>query len=224
MKRKILIFMVSITVCMINEAFSMDDNLKGEKPMSGSACRKYEGIVTCDEDPQKVLRTPTKPLSPSEGALARFIGEELINYRKNVLGGGAGLAAPQIGIDRSVFIFTSDRTDANLKVVINPTYKPVGNTLVKGEEACFSVPLKCTEVERWEKIEVSYQDLEGMVVNTILDGFAAKAFQHETDHLNGKLTIDHETAHTLSFPNAEAFENHMKKIREQDSKCYNKGD
>jgi peptide deformylase len=188
--------------------------------MSSFASQKYEGIITCDEEGGEILRIPCPPISLEDWHLAKETAEKLLYAREHILGGGAGLAAPQIGINLPVFIYTPDRTAESLRVVINPSYEPVGEVQVEGYEACFSVPLRCTKLKRWERIKVSYQDLAGHRVEEILDGFAAKVFQHEMDHVNGQLTIDHETANVQTFANPESFMDFMKHIHDEDSKRY----
>ncbi len=190
--------------------------------MSGFASQKYEGIVTCDSDPTNILRQPTHPIKMDEWDFAKATVQKLLDVREKILKGGAGLAAPQIGINHPIFIYTPDRTTESLRIVINPTFEPIGDATIEGSEACFSEPLRCTKIKRWEKIKVTYQNREGERVEDVLDGFAAKVFQHEMDHLNGILTIDHAKAEVLTFTNAQSFQEHMQQIHLEDSKRYNR--
>ncbi|MBS0271229.1 MAG: peptide deformylase [Proteobacteria bacterium] len=193
---------------------------KGQKNMSGMASQKYDEIVIHEDDPAHVLRHPTKPVNQIEWDDIKYITQRLMDVRQNILKGGAGLAAPQIGSSLPVFIYTPDRTTEGLKVVINPSFEPIGEEMIEGEEACFSVPLKSSKIKRWAKIKVQYLNLDGKTVNDVLEGFAAKVFQHEIDHLNGKLTIDHEKAEIISFETPEAFQAHMQQVHQEDSKSY----
>jgi peptide deformylase len=188
--------------------------------MSGFASQEYDGIVTCDRDPTNILRKPTEPIKTVDWDLTKPTVQKLLDVREKVLGGGAGLAAPQIGINHPIFIYTADRTTEGLKVVINPTFEPVGEATVEGYEACFSEPLRCTKLKRWERIMVTYQNQEGDVIEDVLDGFAAKVFQHEMDHLKGMLTIDHEKAEVQTFTDAQAFQEHMRQIHLEDATRY----
>ncbi|HUX78640.1 MAG TPA: peptide deformylase [Alphaproteobacteria bacterium] len=188
--------------------------------MSGFASQAYEGIVTCDNDPTNVLRQPTCPILIKEWDVTKATIQKLLNIRENILRGGAGLAAPQIGINHPIFIYTPDRTTESLRIVINPSFEPVGEEMVEGYEACFSEPLRCAKIKRWKKIKVTYQNQSGEVVEDVLDGFAAKVFQHEMDHLKGKLIIDHKNAEVLTFTNPQVFQDHMKQIHLEDSKRY----
>lgn len=190
--------------------------------MPSHASQKYAGIVKWDKDSLNILRTPTSPVNGSEWDDVKSIADNLIHTREIILGGGAGLAAPQIGITKSIFIFTSDRTTESLTVVINPSYEPIDTDIIEGGEACFSVPLKCVTIKRWKTIRVKFQNLQGKPVETILDGFAAKVFQHEMDHLNGRLIIDHITDQVLTFARSEDFIKHIENLRLEDSKNYKK--
>lgn len=190
--------------------------------MASYASQKYEAIVTHDNDKENVLRTLTPFLSEKEWDLAHSTVQKLLHVRNTILKGGAGLAAPQIGISHPIFIYTPDRTTENLRAVINPLYEPVGNQTIDAHEACFSIPLRCTHLKRWKKIKVRYQNLEGQTIETVLEGFAANVFQHEMDHIRGILTIDHEAANVKTFMDSKEFEEYMKQIHLQDSKTYPK--
>ena len=188
--------------------------------MTAFASQKYEKILTCDEDSSNCLRQITKPISLKDWAVAKSTVEQLFYVRETFLKGGAGLAAPQIGIPQPIFIYTPDRTTESLKVVINPSFEPIGQATIEGSEACFSVPLRCTTLKRWETIMVKYQNLDGELIEQIVDGFEAKVFQHEMDHLKGQLTIDHEDADVLTFTDPLKFQEHMQQVHFEDAKRY----
>jgi peptide deformylase len=188
--------------------------------MAGYASEKYEGILTYDDDDENILRSPTSFLDKKDWELAYSTIEKLRAIRHNVLKGGAGLAAPQIGILLPIFIYTPNRTTESLVDVINPSFEPMGTLTVDGYEACFSEPLRCTQLTRWKAIKCRYQDLNGQWQEAVLQDFAAKVFQHEMDHLQGKLTIDHPTARVETFAEMQAFQDYMRKVHQDDSKSY----
>jgi peptide deformylase len=107
----------------------------------------------------------------------------------------AGMAANQWGVKKRIFIFTPEGSEPGntLEVMINPSYVPylrcgeVTPKLVAGFEGCFSVPLTTGIVNRYEAIIATYYHSTGNKVERILEGWQARVFQHETDHLNGKL-------------------------------------
>lgn len=191
--------------------------------MSKFATHKFEEILTPKEDSSQVLRTPTKILTEEDWHLVDPATKKLFDVRNTVLKGGAGLAAPQIGLSLPIFIYTPDRTTENLRAVINPSFEAQGSEQTWGAEACFSVPMCCTTLPRWDVIKVRFQNPQKEWVEETLDGFAAKVFQHEMDHLRGKLTIDTDNADVITFTNPEEFETHMKAIHQEDSKFYKKG-
>ena len=107
----------------------------------------------------------------------------------------AGMAANQWGIRRRVFIFTPEGSDEDnpLDVMINPSYLPYLRngekepSIVGSHEGCFSVPLTTAVVYRYDAILATYYNQAGKKIERIMEGWEARVFQHETDHLNGKL-------------------------------------
>jgi peptide deformylase len=108
----------------------------------------------------------------------------------------AGMAANQWGMKKRVFLFTPNGTtdtDTNIEVMINPSYKAIlrpGETEVKivpSFEGCFSVPLTTGLVNRFDAIQATYYTPAGEKIERVLEGWEARVFQHETDHLDGKL-------------------------------------
>ena len=106
---------------------------------------------------------------------------------------GVGLAAPQIGINKRIFVM--DCNDGQEKreyvIVINPEVISSSEELKTYKEGCLSIPEITEEVVRPEKVQVNYEDLSGKLKTEKLDGLWATCFQHELDHLNGKLFIDY---------------------------------
>jgi peptide deformylase len=108
---------------------------------------------------------------------------------------GAGLAAPQIGVDLQLVIFGSDAPnprypDAPLvprTVLLNPVITPIGGEEEDGWEGCLSVPGLRAMVPRWTRIRYTGFDQYGDPIDRTVDGFHARVVQHECDHLIGKL-------------------------------------
>ena len=108
---------------------------------------------------------------------------------------GAGLAAPQIGVDLQLVIFGTDAPnprypDAPLiprTVLLNPVITPLGDALEDGWEGCLSVPGMRGVVPRWSNIRYTGFDQYGDPIDRTVDGFHARVVQHECDHLVGKL-------------------------------------
>ena len=107
---------------------------------------------------------------------------------------GAGLAAPQIGVDLQLVIFGFERNQrypdappVPLTVLINPTITPLSGEESEGWEGCLSVPGLRGWVPRWSRIRYSGVDPQGRVIDREVDGFHATVVQHECDHLIGRL-------------------------------------
>ena len=107
---------------------------------------------------------------------------------------GAGLAAPQIGVDLQLVIYGYD---SNVRypeappvprtVLINPVITPLDDGEVDGWEGCLSVPGLRGVVPRWERIRYTGVDEHGNAIAREADGFHARVVQHECDHLIGRL-------------------------------------
>lgn len=107
---------------------------------------------------------------------------------------GAGLAAPQIGIDLQLVIFGFTRNERYPEappvprtVLVNPVVVPQGEQEVEGWEGCLSVPGLRGWVPRWRRIRYSGFDAAGLPIEREADGFHARVVQHECDHLVGRL-------------------------------------
>jgi peptide deformylase len=108
---------------------------------------------------------------------------------------GAGLAAPQIGVDLQVVIFGSaavnprypDRPLVPRTVLINPVITPLGVNEEEDWEGCLSVPGLRGVVPRWSHIRYTGVDEWGHAIDRTVEGFHARVVQHECDHLIGKL-------------------------------------
>ena len=105
---------------------------------------------------------------------------------------GVGLAAPQVGISKRMFV--CDQGDGVVRKVINPIITPMTDKLMDFEEGCLSVPGIYKKVQRPEKIKIDYLNEKGEKVSEEVEGFLAIIMQHEFDHLEGKMFIDHLSA------------------------------
>jgi peptide deformylase len=111
-------------------------------------------------------------------------------YKTMIANHGAGLAAPQVGIPQSFFVIQHGLMEHN--IIVNPEWQPAEDSKqYEAEEGCLSFPGLFVKVNRYDKINVQYQYVDGKVYTDTLDGFAAHVFQHESDHLVGTLMIDH---------------------------------
>ena len=108
---------------------------------------------------------------------------------------GAGLAAPQIGVDRQLVIFGTDTVNPRYPdappvprtVLLNPIVTPIGSEEEEGWEGCLSVPGLRGVVPRFARIRYTGFDPYGDPIDRTVEGFHARVVQHEVDHLLGKL-------------------------------------
>jgi peptide deformylase len=105
---------------------------------------------------------------------------------------GIGLSANQIGLPYKIFVAEIPSPDAGKKfyAIFNPVIEKTGGEKIRVEEGCLSVPGKYGHLERDERIVLSGVDKNGNPLKIKAWGLLAQVFQHEMDHLNGKLFID----------------------------------
>lgn len=108
---------------------------------------------------------------------------------------GIGLAAPQVGEGLRLFVYDLEVSNdiAKVQVVCNPEFVLMEGVDV-AEEGCLSVPGFHADVKRAERVVMTGQDRYGEPIKLDVDGLHARLLQHETDHLNGVLFIDHLSA------------------------------
>ena len=123
---------------------------------------------------------------------------------------GIGLAGPQVNVLKRIFVIDLTIIDETLeaKAYLNPKILSEDGSEVL-EEGCLSIPEVREDVERSFTLKVEYQTLNGETVQEELDDLPARVFQHELDHLNGVLFIDH-----ISTLRRKLLEPQLKKIRE----------
>lgn len=103
---------------------------------------------------------------------------------------GIGLAATQVDVHQRVVVIDVSEDKQALQVFINPEIVEEAGLAI-GEEGCLSVPGIYDKVERSEQVTVRYLDLDGKAQTLKADGLLAVCIQHEIDHLNGKVFVDH---------------------------------
>jgi len=127
---------------------------------------------------------------------------------------GIGLAAPQIGISKRLIIIeipdSEDYTHPGERFILcNPDIVKASRETAIGQEGCLSVTGYVGMVERTKQVIVRGQDLKGRKVRVKVEGFLARVFQHEIDHLNGVLYVD--LAKEGSMMTVEEFEQTLQK-------------
>ena len=131
------------------------------------------------------LRKPAqrvKTVGPAERLIIHEMAQAMYEFE------GSGLAAPQVGIDQQIFV--ADVGEGPFAVT-NPEFLIKSSQETVLDEGCLSLPKIRVNVSRPEVVRVRYLDETGRQVERDLSGLMAKVFQHESDHLNGRMIIDH---------------------------------
>jgi peptide deformylase len=149
--------------------------------------------------PEPVLRRKAKPVTKFDRELQTLIDDMIETMREAP---GVGLAAPQVNISQQLAVIEyaeeedeEENQDAppkpkKLYVIINPEIIKASEEKVTGIEGCLSIPGLQGEVERHQSIQVKALNRHGNPVKLKVDGWMARIFQHEIDHLNGVLFTD----------------------------------
>lgn len=156
-----------------------------------------------------VLRRRAEPLTDQldAGLLAELIAAMRVTMHAAP---GVGLAAPQIGLSLAIAVVedsgTPDqaaadarqRTPLPFRVLVNPSYQPVGRDRVSFYEGCLSVHGWQAVRSRWHAVRLVCTDHRGEAVDEVLSGWPARIVQHETDHLAGTLYLDDAELRSLT--------------------------
>ncbi|MEU3186061.1 peptide deformylase [Streptomyces sp. NPDC006923] len=179
----------------------VDELLDGPRPLP---------IVSAG-DP--VLR---RPAAPYEGQLGDDRLDRLVRAMRETMHAapGVGLAAPQVGIPLCLAVIEDPaelppevseargRVPQPFRVLVNPSYEPVGDERAAFFEGCLSIPGWQAVVARPHAIRLRGQDEAGREIDELFSGWPARIVQHETDHLGGTLYLDR--AETRSFSTTDA--------------------
>ena len=147
-----------------------------------------------NEQDSLLLRTPSKPLNKKLLQQDEFqtLCFRMLATVQNPENEGVGIAAPQVGIlRRLVAVQRFDKEGKPFEFFINPEIVAKDDTLVAGGEGCLSVPEIYDDVERSQRITLRYYDSSFTPQEEVIEGFTAVIFQHEIDHLDGKLFIEY---------------------------------
>ena len=140
--------------------------------------------------PDKRLRLKSKPVAGIDGDLRKLVEDMFATMYEAP---GIGLAAIQVGVPARVVVMDLSKreTEAEPRVFINPEITWSSEEKSTYEEGCLSIPEIHEDVERPARVKVKYLDLEGKPHEEDAEGLFATCIQHEIDHLNGVLFIDH---------------------------------
>ena len=160
------------------------------------------GLRTIVTLPEPVLRRKARPVSNFDDNLQTLIDDMIDTMREAP---GVGLAAPQVGIsDRLIVVEYADppveddegepkEVKPKLYVMINPEIVKTSEEQVLGVEGCLSIPGLVGEVERFAMVQVKGLNRRGQPMKVKAEGWLARIFQHEIDHVNGIVFPDRAT-------------------------------
>ena len=152
-------------------------------------------VLPIVEIPDPRLRLVSKPVDTVDDVVRTLI-DDMIDTMYDAA--GIGLAAIQVGVDKRVLIIDlQEEEDAdgrpirNPRAFVNPEILSVSDETRVYNEGCLSIPEQYAEVERPERCQVRWLDRDGNNHEEEMDGLLATCLQHEMDHLNGILFVDH---------------------------------
>ena len=149
--------------------------------------------IVCIPDP--ILRETSAPVETFDAELKTLIADM---FETMYDAPGIGLAAVQVGVPQRLLVIDLQEPAEeggepvkDPRVFVNPEILEESGTLVPYKEGCLSIPEQYAEVLRPDRIKVRWQDANGATHEGEIDGLLAVCLQHEIDHLNGVLFIDH---------------------------------
>ena len=150
-------------------------------------------VLKLYEYPDEVLRQKCERVTKVDDELRKFLDDMLETMYVDK---GCGLAAPQVGVTKRIIVLDPNPSDEDLSVrrpmyLINPEIIWRSEEKVLFNEGCLSLPDQRAEVERHERVRVHYIDYNGKEQEILADELLAIILQHEIDHLDGILYIDH---------------------------------
>ena len=150
-------------------------------------------VLTLHTYPDEILRQKCQKVTAVDDDLRRFLDDMLETMYVDK---GCGLAAPQVGIAKRIIVLDPNPSDDDLNArcpmhLVNPEIIWHSEETVLFNEGCLSLPEQRAEVERFERVRVRYLDYNGKECEILADELLAIILQHEIDHLDGILYIDH---------------------------------
>ena len=136
------------------------------------------------------LTTPSEPWDFEKDGDAKQLEKDMIEFMLE--NKGIGLAANQIGLNKRVFVMGSENIEGFPKpfAVFNPMIVKCSSDTTIDQEGCLSFPNLWLKVKRPNAIIVQYQDSDGNIIESQLEGYISRCFQHEFDHLEGICFVD----------------------------------
>ncbi len=152
---------------------------------SGTNSQAMRVLQVTESKDLEILKNISRPIAPKDKNLKRLADRMLVTVKEHQ---GVGIAAPQVGLNvQAIWVQRFDKEDKPFEFFVNPKIKWRSSALRLGSEGCLSIPNERGDVYRNLVIELSYETLKGEKKRELIEGFTAVIFQHEYDHLIGKL-------------------------------------
>lgn len=148
-------------------------------------------VLKLYEYPHPILRQKCEKVSIVDDGMRAFLDDMLETMYADK---GCGLAAPQVGVSKRVVVLdyaTEEDEEKKPMFLVNPEIIWKSEEKIMFCEGCLSLPKQSADVERHEKVRVHFTDYHGQEKEVLADGLLAIILQHEIDHLDGILYIDH---------------------------------
>lgn len=202
MKRLLIMIAATLGLAACGETFTA-----AEREVIHADGHGIMRVLSIDNEADSLaLREESRPMSESllrtdEYALLR---ERMLQTVQNPEAEGVGIAAPQVGVHRAMIaVQRFDKEGEPFEFFLNPEIIERIGEKADGGEGCLSVPELYGNVSRWQHILLRYRDEQWVEHTEHIEGFTAVIFQHEVDHLSGRLFIDYLSAEGLEEPIAE---------------------
>lgn len=189
MKRLVFLLVVLIAASLV----SAQPLARSERKLiaGGKPDEKMRVTLVTNPDDLLVLRAVSAKVEKPEHRIWELLSRRMIATVQHPDHKGVGIAAPQVGINRQLIVVQRfDKDEKPFEVYFNPQITAFSDSLHLRAEGCLSIPGMRDMVERPWRIQLKYQDLTGVWREEYVEGFTARIFQHEIDHLHGVLFTD----------------------------------
>ena len=202
MKRLLIMIAATLGLAACGETFTA-----AEREVIHAGGHGIMRVLSIDNEADSLaLREESRPMSESLLRTEEYahLRERMLQTVQNPEAEGVGIAAPQVGVRRAMIaVQRFDKEGEPFEFFLNPEIIELLGEKADGGEGCLSVPELYGNVSRWQHILLRYRDEQWVEHTEHIEGFTAVIFQHEVDHLSGRLFIDYLSAEGLEEPIAE---------------------
>lgn len=196
MKRLLLMIVATMGLVACEEGFTSD-----ERDVIHAGGEGIMRVLSIDNQADSLLlRKESREVSEAMLRTEEYtlLRERMLLTVQNPEAEGVGIAAPQVGVRRNIVaVQRFDKEGEPFEFFINPEIVERVGEKADGGEGCLSVPELYGNVSRWQEIVLRYRDEQFVEHTERIEGFTAVIFQHEIDHLSGRLFIDYLSAEAL---------------------------